>query len=205
MHHLCSVVPKQLRILILGPSLATNMPAVDWHLPRHAWDCHVHVFDPTNYPYAPSHAYSPVPAPYSTLLAFEGNLSVNAQPQNIVLVQPSPYGTDNSLILDLLEQHSSSNEKQRLMRGISVIDPKNITDAQLERQQQLGIRGIRVNAEATGNVTDYAAVGRQIAASADRVAKYKQWKCQLFIAGDVWDGKSCQYPIFLPFRASRLG
>jgi predicted TIM-barrel fold metal-dependent hydrolase len=161
----------------------------DWHLPRHAWDSHVHVFNPTQYPYALSHAYSPVPALASVLLAFETSLSANAEPQNVVLVQPSPYGTDNSLIMDMLNDRIMS-KKNSQMRGIAVIDPDKLTDEELDNMQYLGIRGIRVNTEATGEQADFATTNMQIMASAKRVSKYKHWKCQLFISGKNWQRES---------------
>jgi predicted TIM-barrel fold metal-dependent hydrolase len=145
----------------------------------------VHVFQPAEYPYTSSHAYSPVPASYSTLLDFERSLTANAKSQNIVLVQPSPYGTDNSLIMDLLAKHSPGKEKQE-MRAIAVIDPEMVSDEELDKMQKLGVRGIRLNAEATGQQVDFAKISAQILASAKRVSKYKHWKCQLFISGNNW-------------------
>jgi predicted TIM-barrel fold metal-dependent hydrolase len=161
----------------------------DWHLPRHAWDSHVHVFNPTHYPYALSHAYSPVPALASALQAFEISLSANAEPQNVVLVQPSPYGTDNSLIIDMLNDRFMS-KKNSQMRGIAVIDPDKLTDEELDNMHQIGIRGIRVNTEATGEQADFATTNMQIMAAAKRVSKYKHWKCQLFISGKNWQRES---------------
>jgi predicted TIM-barrel fold metal-dependent hydrolase len=146
----------------------------------------VHVFDPANYPYAPSHAYSPGVASYCSLLAFEGNLSADGNAQNIVLVQPSPYGTDNSLILHLLAKHTKEN---REMRAIAVIDPERVTDVELKMMQQLGVRGIRVNAETTAKQVDFMKLKLQILASANRVSRYRHWKCQLFLSGDNWKRK----------------
>jgi predicted TIM-barrel fold metal-dependent hydrolase len=156
-----------------------------WHLPCQAWDGHVHVFQPAEYPYAPSHAYSPMPAPYSALLNFERSLAANLEPQNIVLVQPSPYGTDNSLIMDILAKHSPEKTK-REMRAIVVINPEKISDDELDKMQQLGVRGIRLNAEATGEQVDFAKISAMILVSAKRVSKYKNWNCQLFLSGSNW-------------------
>jgi predicted TIM-barrel fold metal-dependent hydrolase len=145
----------------------------------------VHVFQPAEYPYASNHAYSPMPASYSTLLDFEKSLAANAKAQNVVLVQPSPYGTDNSLIMDLLAKHFSGKEK-RQMRAIAVIDPGTVSDEELDKMQQLGVRGIRLNAEATSQQVDFAKISAQVLASAKRVSKYKHWKCQLFVSGNNW-------------------
>ncbi len=55
-----------------------------------------------------------------------------------VLVQPSVYGTDNRAMIAALS--SSPNQ----FRGVAVID-SNITDAELEKFHQAGVRGIRCN------------------------------------------------------------
>lgn len=158
---------------------------VTWQLPEGSWDTHVHVFDPVNYPYAPSHAYSPVPALYSQLLDFESSLSRSDEPENIVIVQPSPYGYDNSLILDKLVE-LQTEKPPRMVRAIAVIDPKNITDSELDRMNQLGVRGIRVNTEATGEEVDYGQVRAQIERAAIKISSLENWRCQLYVSGDNW-------------------
>lgn len=159
--------------------------SVTWQLPAGSWDTHVHVFDPANYPYSPSHAYSPVPALYSQLLDFESSLSRSGEPENIVIVQPSPYGTDNSLILDKLVE-VQAKRTQRNLRAIAVIDPDNITDSELDRMNQLGVRGIRVNTEATGEEVDYGKVQTQIERAAMKISSLENWLCQLYVSGDNW-------------------
>lgn len=147
------------------------------------------MFDPANYPYAPSHAYSPVPALYSQLLAFEGSLARSGEAENIVIVQPSPYGTNNSLILDKLAE-LQTEITQREIRAIAVIDPDSITDSELDRMQELGVRGIRVNTEATGENVDYDKVRAQIEKAAVKVSRLENWRCQVFVSGDNWPCES---------------
>lgn len=159
--------------------------SVKWQLPSGSWDSHVHVFDPANYPYAPSHAYSPVPALYPQLLAFESSLARSGEAENIVLVQPSPYGTNNSLILDKLVE-LRDEKSRREVRAIAVIDPDNITDSELNHMQELGVRGVRVNTEATGENVDYGKVRVQIEKAAAKVSRLENWRCQLFVSGDNW-------------------
>lgn len=154
------------------------------------------MFDPANYPYAPSHAYSPVPALYSDLLGFEGSLARSGEAENIVIVQPSPYGTDNSLILDKLSELKTQRNR-RQVRAIAVIDPGNITDSELDHMQELGVRGIRVNTEATGENVDYAKVRAQIERTAMRVSRLANWRCQLFVSGDNWP---CELFVFSRVR-----
>lgn len=170
-------------------------PEIDWHLPKNSWDTHVHVFEPAQYSYSENRSYSPEVASYSALLAFNANLTAAQTPQNIVLVQPSPYGTDNSLILDLLRNHTVKEKNAtcqepgfRKLRAITVFDAASVTDKQLEEWNDLGVRGFRINTEASGNQngTDYELLNARIKAAADRVQKFN-WRCQLFIGGEDWE------------------
>ena len=67
--------------------------------------------------------------------------------ERAVLVQPSIYGTDNTVLLDAMARMGSRS------RGVAVV-PDNVSDDELERLHQAGIRGVRVNvvdvAEAKG-------------------------------------------------------
>ncbi len=96
------------------------------------WDCHVHVFDPA-YPCLPGH-YAPGLHPLSCVeetAAEYGN-------QHLVLVQPSVYGTDNSLMLDALRTRPGRH------RGIAVVDG-GVRDELLDTLHAAGTRGIRFN------------------------------------------------------------
>ncbi|GME41060.1 hypothetical protein diail_5798 [Neofusicoccum parvum] len=166
----------------LGHSTAYD--DVDWHLPRHSWETHVHVFDPEVYPYSPDRSYTPVPASYQELLTFNSNLTVTHTPQNIVLVQPSTYGTDNSLVLDLLRNHS---QPESLLRAIAVIDPEQVHDDELNEMDVLGVRGVRINTQASTSDDAYEDLRKAITSTVDRVARFKHWKCQLYISGESWD------------------
>jgi predicted TIM-barrel fold metal-dependent hydrolase len=63
-----------------------------------------------------------------------------------VVVQPSTYGTDNSCTLDAVAQFGA------VARGVAVVDT-SITDTELERLNQLGVRGIRFNLVQSGATT----------------------------------------------------
>jgi 2-pyrone-4,6-dicarboxylate lactonase len=92
----------------------------------------VHVFDPIRYPYSPKRAHTSETTIYQSLLASNSNLTVTHTPQNVVLIAPSPYGTDNSQIIDLLKDYRVSRERRsRKIRAITVFDEKNIVDKQL--------------------------------------------------------------------------
>ena len=116
-----------------GPDPNPRKPAFE--LPAGAIDCHAHVFGPiTRYPYFQRRIYTPPDAPPSAYWRMLGALGV----ERAVLVQPSVYGTDNRALLDAL-----TGEKRR-MRGVAVVE-ESITDAELGRMHELGVRGIRFN------------------------------------------------------------
>ena len=116
-----------------GPDPNPRKPA--FQLPAGATDCHAHVFGPSaRYPYFKRRIYTPpdaLPAAYWGML---GALGVT----RAVLVQPSVYGTDNRAMLDAM-----AGEKHR-MRGVAVVE-ETISDAELARMHDIGVRGIRFN------------------------------------------------------------
>jgi predicted TIM-barrel fold metal-dependent hydrolase len=96
------------------------------------WDCHVHVFaagqGSQQGHYAPQHH----PLDRIETLAAQHGFS------RLVLVQPSVYGADNSLLLSDLQ---ASNGRHR---GVVVVNDV-VPDAELARWHALGVRGIRCN------------------------------------------------------------
>lgn len=100
--------------------------------PAPGWDSHVHVFD-SGAPVAPGH-YMPVDRP---LVAIETLAQANGF-GHLVLVQPSVYGTDNTVLLDALRKSGGRH------RGVVVLDPA-VSDAALADMHALGVRGVRFN------------------------------------------------------------
>jgi predicted TIM-barrel fold metal-dependent hydrolase len=103
-------------------------------VPPGATDCHVHIFDPERFPYAPDRRYTPPPATVAALRSMHEALGM----QRVVLVQPSVYGTDNGCLLDALRQLGAR------ARGVAVIEARTSRD-QLEDLHASGVRGVRVN------------------------------------------------------------
>ena len=100
--------------------------------PRAGWDTHVHVFDQAA-PIAKGH-YAPLHKPLAAIEA----LALKNGFDRLVLVQPSVYGSNNTVLLQALEQAAGRH------RGVVVLD-STITDAELTRMQALGVRGVRFN------------------------------------------------------------
>ncbi len=101
-------------------------------MPGAGWDCHVHVFD-GQARVAPGH-YQPVHRPLADIEA----LAQHAGFGHLVLVQPSVYGTDNTVLLDALRSSCGRH------RGVVVLEP-SVQDTAFEDMHALGVRGIRFN------------------------------------------------------------
>ncbi len=94
------------------------------------WDCHVHLFD-RQATQLGDH-YAARDARLSDIEALAATQGVG----HLVLVQPSVYGHDNSLLLQALT-HSAGRH-----RGVVVVDN---ADADFNAWHALGVRGVRIN------------------------------------------------------------
>lgn len=142
-------------------------------LPAHACDCHVHVVAPqADYPMVADRHYTPGPASAADLQAHLARLGL----AHAVIVQPSIYGTDNRLLVDSLLALNGA------ARGVAVLDD-DVSDAELVRLHDAGVRGLRVNLESTG-ASDPAAVSRALSAWAGRLAG-QDWHIQIYASLDA--------------------
>ena len=133
-----------------------------------AWDCHVHVFSAAA-PVRRGH-YQPVDHPL-------GQIESTAQAHDVdrlVIVQPSVYGTDNSLLLHSLAVCPGRH------RGVVVVD-SHVTDAELEEMHALGVRGVRFNR--VSPVGEEIFPLQQFAALAPRL-KNRGWHVQWYVGVD---------------------
>jgi predicted TIM-barrel fold metal-dependent hydrolase len=96
------------------------------------WDSHVHVFD-AGAAVAAGH-YRPAHRPLADI---EQLAQANGFGR-LVLVQPSVYGTDNTVLLDALRAGQGRH------RGVVVL-PASAGDAELVAMHALGVRGVRFN------------------------------------------------------------
>ena len=108
----------------------------DFKSPPAGCDCHFHVFGPAGrYPHNQADLrYAPPVAPVEDFLALAKTLGL----ERFVFVQPSAYGRDNRCMLDAMREVGTN------CRGIVDID-ENAPDAELERLNALGVRGVRIN------------------------------------------------------------
>jgi predicted TIM-barrel fold metal-dependent hydrolase len=156
-------------VTVLG--VPQTAPAFD--VPANACDCHVHIFGPADrFPYSTDRVYTPGPASVDDLLALHGALGLH----RVVIVQPSPYGADNSCLLDALRRLGER------ARGVAVIDGAT-TEAALRRMDQAGVRGVRVNLETRGQ-RDPAVAGELLDRAASRAARLN-WHVQAYASLSV--------------------
>ena len=100
-------------------------------MPAGACDCHVHVYD-TSRPLAASATFKPPHAPWSAYREVQRALGLS----RVVLVQPTGYGLDNSVLLEALALAGDA------ARGVAVL-PADVSDGELQRLHALGVRGVR--------------------------------------------------------------
>jgi D-galactarolactone isomerase len=109
--------------------------------PPNACDCHMHIYD-SRFPVAPNAKLRPPEATVDAYRLFQKRIGTT---RNIV-VTPSTYGTDNSVTLDAMAKLGGT------ARGVAVVD-MSVTDAELKRLNDQGIRGIRFNLVQSGATT----------------------------------------------------
>lgn len=104
-------------------------------LPAGACDAHCHVFGPAaRFPFAEGRRYTPVDAPWEKLAELHDLLGI----ERTVLVQASCHGTDNAAMLDAISKSGGS------CRGVAMV-AGNVSDDELRRLHEGGVRGIRFN------------------------------------------------------------
>lgn len=139
-------------------------------------DCHAHVYQPASqFPFWPGRHYTPADAPIEQLYAMHRALGV----ERTVIVHPSPYGTDNSSLLWLLQTLGAS------ARGVAVIDERTSKD-ELTAMHEAGVRGARLNLETRGQRDpDFARM--QLLRTISQTA-HLGWHVQLFVSLSVIAG-----------------
>lgn len=132
------------------------------------WDCHVHVFDATLA--SRGGHYQPVDRPLDEIEAVARRDGVG----HLVLVQPSVYGTDNSLLLRALAREPGRH------RGVVVV-AEEILDTELDEMHARGVRGVRFNLVSPAG--EGAPPQRRFAALAPRLRE-RGWHVQWYAAAE---------------------
>jgi 2-pyrone-4,6-dicarboxylate lactonase len=116
-----------------GPDFNPRSPKL--RLPPRSCDTHAHIMGPkAKYAYSPARVYTPPDCLLADYLHMLDMLGV----ERAVLVQPSVYGTDNTVMLEAMKTAGSR------LRGVAVVD-EDISDDELKSLDAAGVRGVRVN------------------------------------------------------------
>ena len=134
------------------------------------WDCHVHVFDRSAE--ASDGHYQPVDRPLAQIEAVAGAHGA----RHLVLVQPSVYGCDNTLLLRALAATPGRH------RGVVVLGDRN-DEGELDAMHASGVRGVRLNL--VSPVGERADVATRFAAIAPRLRR-RGWHLQWYVTPDRW-------------------
>lgn len=140
-------------------------------IPVGSWDSHMHVVDPDRYPLSPAAVYRPSPFTVSQAIDFETSIGVS----QLVIVQPSIYGNDNSCLLDALRAFGPTRA-----RGVVAFDPATTPASTLREWHKLGVRGVRLNLRSTEHTMDHAEMEAVLRSYADAVRPLN-WAIQLYI------------------------
>jgi D-galactarolactone isomerase len=132
---------------LAAPALAEGVPwssgteTPKLKAPANACDCHMHIYD-SRFPIAPNATLKPADAKPDDYRLLQKRIGTTRN----VVVTPSTYGTDNSCTLDAMAKLGSN------IRGVAVVDT-SVSDAELKRLNDLGVRGIRFNLVQAGATT----------------------------------------------------
>lgn len=131
----------------------------------------MHVVDPERYKLAADAKYKPHAHTLEDAKSFYSQFGI----QNMVFVQPSIYGNDNSCMLDALRELTS-----RHGRAVVGLDPHTIDQSTLQQWHVLGVRGARVNLVSVGREVTESELRSELQAYA-RILKPLGWVLQLYI------------------------
>jgi predicted TIM-barrel fold metal-dependent hydrolase len=104
-------------------------------LPKLTCDTHAHILGPiAKYEYSPARVYTPP----DCLLGDYRKMLATLGVERAVLVQPSVYGSDNTVMLEALRAASGK------FRGVAVVD-QDLAQPDMAALNAAGVRGVRVN------------------------------------------------------------
>ena len=121
-----------------------NPRTPDVGLPNGAIDTHVHVFE-DRYPLSPARGYNPPESTLADLKHLHDTLGVD----RVVFTQPSPYGVDNSAIMEgMAALNGATPGRARAVMACTM----DISDHELADFDAAGVRGVRLNTDNKGGM-----------------------------------------------------
>ncbi|KAK7537496.1 putative TIM barrel metal-dependent hydrolase [Phyllosticta citribraziliensis] len=134
----------------------------------------MHLIDPAAFPLAPNAKYTPSAHTLHQAQSFYASHPLLAPLANLVIVQPSIYGTDNSCTLAAL--HALGPDRARAVVAL----PPDASPDTLFAWHALGVRGVRLNFKSVGRAVTAAELGSELRAAADAVRGFG-WAVQLYL------------------------
>jgi len=135
----------------------------------------MHFIDPKRYNLAAGAAYVPSIHSVWDAVTFEDTVGM----KNVVAVQPSIYGNDNSAMLDAMKALGPERS-----RGVVVFDEATIQSETLQEWHDLGVRGVRLNLASTGQTPDIEVLKNTLQRHAELVRPLG-WMVQLYASMDL--------------------
>jgi predicted TIM-barrel fold metal-dependent hydrolase len=137
-------------------------------------DSHVHIVGPADrYPQSPTRTYLAETAPLDRLRGLAARRDID----RFVIVQPSFYGIDNTVLLESLDTLDGHG------RGVVVVDSVDVAKPTLVEFAVRGVRGLRLNLYSPTDV-DRSRMGTSFAAMAD-LARAVNWHVEVIAPIEV--------------------
>lgn len=132
-------------------------------------DSHVHVFLPESHGYASERSYTPGVANVEMLEAHLERIGAT----RVVIVQPSPYGADNTATLSAVAGLGRDRA-----RAIAAVDPGRTSAEGIAEMIRAGVRGLRANFKTSG--VNAAEVARDQIRALDRCLRGTDLVLEIF-------------------------
>jgi predicted TIM-barrel fold metal-dependent hydrolase len=144
---------------------STGTEAARTRAPANATDCHFHIYDNRFPP-----AAGGLPAPDALPVDYRG-LQARTGTTRGVVVQPSLFGVDNRPTLAGMATLGPN------FRAVAVVNT-SVTDEELKKMHDLGVRGIRFN------LVQIGATSLEMLAPLSARVDAMGWHCQIHMSGD---------------------
>ena len=143
--------------------------------PKATWDSHMHIVLPDQFPVQANAQYKPHAHTLAQASDFYDQLGIDG---NMVIVQPSIYGNDNTCTLHALKQ--IQEQGRGLGRGVVQFDPNTITSRELDAMHEVGVRGVRLNLVSVGREMIKLDLRKEVQRYA-KVIRGREWVLNLFV------------------------
>lgn len=153
-------------------------------VPPGAWDCHVHCFDPVEYPFKPTRTYTPQPARLDQMFD-------NIVTERAVLVQATIEDGPSGLVHQLTT--ASRIRPERVLRGVILVNTLSEEGLhpgpELTRMHEAGVRCVRVHGSHGGSGDDLDWAHNQLLRAA-RLYPVKElgWTISAQFSLSTWSG-----------------